>query len=276
MGGVRGAGGVEEVRVGTVLDRMRLDGRVALVTGASHGIGEAIALAYAEAGADVALAARTVDDLERVAALVRERGRRALVAPADMRDLGVMTPLVERVVGELGSLDILATVAGVTRRRPIMEVTLEDWEYVLDVNLRGVYFMTQAAARAMLARGQGGKIVHIASMTSYRGFDGISLYGLTKTAILSLTRTMAVEWAPADIQVNAIAPGWIDTPMTSTMAASRRRWVEEHVPQRKYGTPDDIAPLAVYLSSPAANYVTGQTFPVDGGFLAGNPWPPLT
>jgi 2-dehydro-3-deoxy-D-gluconate 5-dehydrogenase len=276
MGGVRGAGGVEEVRVGTVLDRMRLDGRVALVTGASHGIGEAIALAYAEAGADVALAARTVDDLERVAALVRERGRRALVAPADMRDLGVMTPLVERVVGELGSLDILATVAGVTRRRPIMEVTLEDWEYVLDVNLRGVYFMTQAAARAMLARGQGGKIVHIASMTSYRGFDGISLYGLTKTAILSLTRTMAVEWAPADIQVNAIAPGWIDTPMTSTMAASRRRWVEEHVPRGKYGTPDDIAPLAVYLSSPAANYVTGQTFPVDGGFLAGNPWPPLT
>jgi 2-deoxy-D-gluconate 3-dehydrogenase len=258
----------------TVLDRLRLDGRVALVTGASHGIGEAIALAYAEAGADVALAARSVDDLERVAGLVRERGRRALVAPADMGDLAVMTPLVERVTGALGRLDILAAVAGVTRRKAIVDATLDDWEAVVNVNLRGVYFMSQAAARVMLAQGHG-KIIHIASMTSYRGFDGISLYGLTKTAILSLTRMQAVEWAPRNIQVNAIAPGWIDTPMTSSMAPARRRWVEEHVPQGKYGTPDDIAPMALYLASPAADYVTGQIFPVDGGFLAGNPWPPL-
>jgi 2-dehydro-3-deoxy-D-gluconate 5-dehydrogenase len=258
-----------------VLDRMRLDGQVALVTGASHGIGEGIALAYAEAGADVALAARSRDDLERVAGLVRERGRRALVVPADMRDLAVMGPLVERTVAELGGLDILATIAGVTRRKPILEATLEDWEYVIDVNLRGVFFMAQAAARVMAAQ-QHGKILNIASMTSYRGFDGTSLYGLTKTAMISVTRTMAVEWAPANIQVNAIAPGWIDTPMTATMVPSRRKWVEDHVPQGKYGTPDDIAPLAVYLCSPAANYVTGQVVPVDGGFLAGNPWPPLT
>jgi 2-deoxy-D-gluconate 3-dehydrogenase len=259
----------------TALDRMRLDGRVALVTGASHGIGEAIALTYAEAGADVALAARSRDDLERVAELVRARGRRALVAPADISDLAALGPLVERTVAELGGLDILANVAGTTRRKPILDVTLDDWNYVIDTNLRGAYFISQAAARVMVPQGRG-KIVHIASMTSYRGFDGVSLYGLTKTAVLSLTRVMAVEWAPANIQVNAIAPGWIDTPMTATMVPSRRKWVEDHVPQGKYGTPDDIAPLALYLASPAADYVTGQTFPVDGGFLAGNPWPPLT
>ncbi|MCC6625988.1 MAG: glucose 1-dehydrogenase [Chloroflexi bacterium] len=260
----------------SVLDRMRLDGQVALVTGASHGIGEGIALAYAEAGADVALAARSADDLERVAGLVRALGRRALALPADMRDVAALPGLVERVVGGLGRLDILANVAGVTRRKALLEATLDDWDYVVDINLRGVYFMSQAAARAMIAGGRGGKILHIASMTSYRGFDGISLYGLTKTAIISLTRMMAVEWAPHDIQVNAIAPGWIDTPMTSTMAPARRQWVEEHVPQGAYGTPDDIAPAAVYLCSPAAHYVTGQVVPIDGGFLAGNPWPPLT
>lgn len=261
--------------MGGVLDRMRLDGKVALVAGASHGIGEAIALAYAEAGADVALAARTVEDLERVAGLVRERGRRALAAPVDVRNLAELQPLVERVKAELGGLDILANVAGVTRRLPVLEVTVEDWDFILDVNLRGLYFLSQAAARAMIAGGRGGKMLHIASMTSYRGFDGISLYGLTKTAVLSLTRTMAVEWAAHGIQVNAIAPGWIETPMTSSMTPERRRWVEEHVPQGKYGTPDDIAPLAVYLASPAADYVTGQIYPVDGGFLAGNPWAAL-
>jgi 2-deoxy-D-gluconate 3-dehydrogenase len=254
---------------------MRLDGQVALVTGASHGIGEGIALAFAEAGADVALAARNREDLERVAGLVRERGRRALVAPADMLDLSGMAPLVERTVAELGGLHILANVAGVTRRKAIVEATLDDWEYVVDTNLRGVYFMSQAAARVMLAQARG-KILNIASMTSYRGFDGVSLYGLTKTAVVSLTKMMAVEWAPQNIQVNAIAPGWIDTPMTASMAPARRKWVEDHVPQGKYGTPDDIAPLAVYLCSPAAAYVTGQIIPVDGGFTAGNPWPPLS
>ena len=258
-----------------VLERLRLDGKVALVTGAGRGIGEAIALAYAEAGADVALAARTRDELDRVAGKAREHGRRAVAIQTDMADMASYQPLVERVTDELGGLDIFANVAGVTRRMPIVDVSLEDWNYVIDVNLRGLYFLSQAVARVMVARNHG-KVLHIASMTSYRGFDGISLYGLTKTAVVSLTRTMAVEWAPHNIQVNAIAPGWIDTPMTSSMAPSRRKWVEDHVPQGRYGTPDDIAPLALYLVSSAADYVTGQVYPVDGGFLAGNPWPPLT
>ena len=259
-----------------MLDRFRLDDKVAVITGASHGIGEALALAYAEAGADVALAARSANDLERVAAKARALGRRAAAIPTDVADLDQIERLMEHTVRDLGEPHILANVAGVTRRKPILDVTLEDWDYVLNVNLRGLYFASQAFARRLVARGAGhGKIVHIASMTSYRGFADVSLYGISKAAVVNLTKMQAVEWAPHGIRVNAIAPGWIETPMTASMAPSRRRWVEEHVPQGHYGTVDDLAGLAIYLASRASDYATGQTFPVDGGFLAGNPWPPL-
>jgi 2-deoxy-D-gluconate 3-dehydrogenase len=258
----------------TIFDRFSLQGRVAVVTGASHGIGEGLALAFAAAGADVALAARSAADLERVAARARDLGRRAAAIPTDVSDLSQVERLFERVAGEVGEPDVLATVAGVTRRKPILDVTREDWDYVLDVNLRGVYFTAQAFARRLVARQAGyGKILHIASMTSYRGFADVSLYGISKAAVVNLTKAQAVEWAPHGIRVNAIAPGWIDTPMTASMAPSRRRWVEEHVPQGHYGVVDDLAGLAIYLASPASDYATGQTFPVDGGFLAGNPWP---
>jgi 2-deoxy-D-gluconate 3-dehydrogenase len=257
-----------------LFDQLRLEGKIALVTGASHGIGEGLAYAFAAAGADVALAARSVPELERVAGRVREQGRRALVVPTDVRDLEQIEHMVARTADELGEPAILANVAGVTRRKPILDVTLDDWSYVLDVNLRGLYFASQAFARRLIARGAGwGKIIHIASMTSYRGFADLSLYGISKTAVIGVTRVQAVEWAPYGIRVNAIAPGWIETPMTATMAPARRRWVETHLPQGHYGTVDDLAGLAVYLASPASDYATGQVFAVDGGFLAGNPWP---
>jgi NAD(P)-dependent dehydrogenase (short-subunit alcohol dehydrogenase family) len=260
----------------TVLDSYRLDGRVAVVTGASHGIGAGVAVALAEAGADVALAARNESDLERVAQRVRATGRRAAVIPTDVADLAQIERLMARTAEQLGEPDVLFTAAGVTLRKPIVDVTLEDWNYVLDVNLRGVYFAAQAFARRLLARRAGyGKVVHVASMTSYRGFADVSLYGMTKAAIVNLAKTQAVEWAPHGIRVNAIAPGWIDTPMTATMGPSRRKWVEDHVPQGHYGVVTDQAGVAVYLASPASDYCTGQTFPVDGGFTAGNPWPPL-
>lgn len=260
-----------------VLDRFRLDGKIALVTGASHGLGEGIAVAWAEAGADVALASRNEQDLRRVAERITALGRRAIVIPTDVSDLTQLKRMVERTAAELGEPDILANVAGISVRRSILDVTLEDWEQVNNVNLRGVYFASQAFVRRLVARNAGwGKIINIASMTSYRGFDGISIYGVTKAAVLNLTKTQAVEWVKYGVRVNAIAPGWIETPMTATMAPARRRWVEEHVPMGAYGVPEDLAGMAVYLASPASDYCTGQTFPVDGGFTAGNPWPALT
>ncbi|HZQ99689.1 MAG TPA: glucose 1-dehydrogenase [Chloroflexota bacterium] len=256
------------------LDRFSLAGKKALITGASHGIGEGIALGFAEAGADVALAARSVDDLERVARLVRERGREAVVVPTDVAKLDELDRMVPRAVDGLGGLDVFVNVAGNQRRRSILDVTLDDWNFIMDVQLRAAFFGAQAAGRHMCEHG-GGKIVHIASMTSYRGFLDIALYGIAKTAVVGMTRYMAVEWADRNVQVNAIAPGWIETPMTATMQPGRRKWVEDHVPQHRYGLPKDVADLAIYLASPASDYVTGQTFPVDGGFLAGNPWPRL-
>jgi NAD(P)-dependent dehydrogenase (short-subunit alcohol dehydrogenase family) len=256
------------------LDRFGLAGKAALITGASHGIGEGIAIGFAEAGADVALAARSVDDLERVAELVRQRGRKAVVVPTDVAKLDQLERMVPRALDELGRLDAFVNVAGNQRRRPMLEVTPEDWDFIMDVQLRAAFFGAQAAGRHMRAHG-GGKIVHIASMTSYRGFLDIALYGIAKTAIVGMIRYQALEWADRNVQVNGIAPGWIETPMTATMQPARRKWVEDHVPQHRYGQPRDVADLAVYLASPASDYVTGQTFPVDGGFLAGSPWPGL-
>jgi NAD(P)-dependent dehydrogenase (short-subunit alcohol dehydrogenase family) len=260
----------------SVLDGFQLEGRVALVTGASHGIGEGLALAFAGAGADVALAARGVDDLERVAVAVRALGRRAAVIPTDVSDLAQVERMVSRAAELLGEPGILANVAGTTRRKPILDVTLDDWDFVLNVNLRGLYFASQCFARRLVARRAGwGKIIQIASMTSFRGFADLSLYGLTKAAVVNLTKTQAVEWAPEGIRVNAIAPGWIETPMTAQMSPARRQWVESHLPQGHYGTVDDLAGMAIYLAGPASDYTTGQTFAVDAGFTAGNPWPAL-
>ena len=257
----------------TFIDQMRLDNKVALITGASHGIGEGIAVAFAEAGADVVLAARTVPDLERVSRRVESLGRKALVVPTDVSDLSAVQSMVDTTVDSMGSIDVLANVAGSVRRVSILEASPDDWDFTTHVQQRSVYFASQAVARVMIEQGRGGKMLNIASMTSYRGYHGISLYGAAKAAVLQMTKNMAVEWAPYDIQVNGIAPGWIETPMTATIAPHRRRWIEEHTLQGKFGVVEDLSAMAVLLCSPAGGFITGQTIPIDGGFLAGHPWP---
>jgi 2-deoxy-D-gluconate 3-dehydrogenase len=259
----------------SILEDLRLNGRVALVTGAGRGIGEGFAVAFAEAGADLALLSRTAADLERVAARVEAVGGRAVVIPVDVSDLEALPSVVDRVLDSLGGLDILANVAGVTLRRPVLEASQDDWDYVMNTNLRAVYFMSQAAGRVMAAQHHG-KIINITSMTAIRGFTDLSLYGMSKAAVGLLTKVLAVEWAPYNIQANGIAPGWIATSMSGSRVntpAWRNRWVEEQVPQGHLGKPVDLAGLAVYLASPASDYCTGQVFPVDGGFAAGNPDP---
>lgn len=258
-----------------IVDSFRLDGRVALITGAGKGIGEGIALGLAEAGTDVALVARTRADLERVAEEIRRLGRRALIVPCDVADVSAVPEAVQKVVDAYGQIDILVNCAGIQRRMAVLEATVEGWEQVINTNLRSVYFTTQAVGKVMVERRRG-KVISIASMTAYRGFHMISPYGLSKAGIANFTKYLAVEWAPYNIQANAIAPGWITTPMTAQMGQDRVRWVCEHVPQGKFGTPRDVAGLAVFLASAASDYITGQTIPVDGGFLAGNPWPTTT
>jgi 2-deoxy-D-gluconate 3-dehydrogenase len=255
-----------------IIDTFRLDGRVAVVTGAGKGIGEGIAMGLAEAGADLALVARTQTDLERVAEAIRAVGRRALVVPCDVADVAGIPAAVRQVVGAYGQIDVLVNCAGIQRRMTVLDATVEGWEQVLNTNLRSAYFMTQAVGKVMVERRRG-KIISIASMTTYRGFHAISPYGISKAGIANFTKYLAVEWAPYNIQANAIAPGWITTPMTAQMGEDRVRWVCDHVPQGKFGTPRDVAGLAVFLASAASDYITGQTMPVDGGFLAGNPWP---
>jgi 2-deoxy-D-gluconate 3-dehydrogenase len=255
-----------------IIDSFRLDGRVALVTGAGRGIGEGIALGLAEAGADLALVSRTQSELERVAEAVRALGRRAVVVPCDVGDVAAIPAAVQRVAEAFGHIDILVNCAGIQRRMTVLEATVEGWEQVINTNLRSAYFMTQAVGKRMVKQRRG-KVISIASMTAYRGFHTISPYGISKASLANFTKYLAVEWAPYNIQANAIAPGWITTPMTAQMDDDRIQWVCEHVPQGKFGQPRDVAGLAVFLASPASDYITGQTIPVDGGFLAGSPWP---
>lgn len=259
----------------SILDDLRLDGKVALVTGGGRGIGEGIAAGLAEAGADVALVSRTSADLERVAERVRALGRRAIVILADVSDLEAIPRVVDKVVDGLGGLDILANVAGVTLRKPVLDASPADWDYIMNTNLRAVYFMSQAAGRVMAAQHHG-KIINITSMAALRGFEELSLYGMSKAAVGLLTKVLGVEWAPHNIQVNGIAPGWIATAMTASRVNTpewRVRWVEEQVPQGRFGKPKDVAGVALFLASAASDFCTGQVFAMDGGFSAGNPDP---
>jgi 2-dehydro-3-deoxy-D-gluconate 5-dehydrogenase len=259
----------------SILDELRLDSKVALITGSGRGIGEGMAVAFAEAGADLALVSRTEADLERVASKVRALGRKALVLPADVADLQAIPGVIDRVVDGLGGLDILANVAGVTLRKPVLDASPADWDYIMNTNLRAVYFMSQAAGRVMAAQHHG-KIINITSMAALRGFEQLSLYGMSKAAVGLLTKVLAVEWAPYNIQANGIAPGWIATSMTASRVNTpewRVRWIEEQVPQGHFGKPKDVAAVALFLASAASDFCTGQVFATDGGFSAGNPDP---
>jgi len=252
-----------------VLDQFRLDSRVALITGANRGIGAALAVALAEAGADVALLGRSepTATMSRISSL----GRR--VVWSDL-DLGTATPAelsaaVAAVRDELGRLDILVNNAGIIRRAPAVEHPSTDWDDVMSVNADAVFHLSQAAGRLMLAQGSG-KIINIASMLSFQGGIRVPSYTAAKHAVLGLTRALANEWAGSGVNVNAIAPGYIATDNTAPLRADpeRERSIVDRIPAGRWGTPDDLAGAVVFLASDAARYVHGAVLPVDGGWLA--------
>ena len=244
-----------------------LSGRVAAVTGANTGIGQGIALALAQAGADVALVGRT--PAEETAAHIRALGRRAEIVPADLSTIAPVTGVVDAVVEGLGKLDILVNNAGIIRRADAVDFTEEDWDAVIDTNLKSVFFLCQAAGRHMLARGSG-KIINIASMLTFQGGIRVPSYTASKSGVGGLTKLLANEWAAKGVNVNAIAPGYIATNNTAALQAdeARDRAIRERIPAGGWGRPEDLGGAAVFLASDAARYVHGHILAVDGGWLA--------
>jgi 2-dehydro-3-deoxy-D-gluconate 5-dehydrogenase len=244
-----------------------LTGRVAVVTGGNTGIGQGLAIALAEAGADVALVGRT--PAEETAERVRAVGARAELIQADLSTIAPVNEVVARTVAGLGTLDILVNNAGIIRRADALEFTEEDWDAVIDTNLKSVFFLSQAAARHMVKQG-GGKIINIASMLSFQGGIRVPSYTASKSGVAGLTKLLANEWAAKGINVNAIAPGYIATNNTAALQAdqSRNRQILERIPAARWGQPSDLAGAAVFLASQASNYVQGHVLAVDGGWLA--------
>ncbi|MBZ0310497.1 MAG: 2-dehydro-3-deoxy-D-gluconate 5-dehydrogenase KduD [Anaerolineae bacterium] len=253
-----------------MLETFNLTGKVALVTGGSQGLGQAIAIALAEAGADIAGLDRTPDCAETCAA-VEALERRFLNLSADLLQTSVadLNDLVEKVVATFGRLDILVNNAGIIRRAPAVEFSEADWDDVLQINLKAVFFLSQAAGRIMQKNG-GGKIINIASMLSYQGGIFVPSYTAAKSAIAGITRALANEWAASGINVNAIAPGYMATANTAQlrMDADRSQAILSRIPAGRWGTPDDLKGTAIFLASEASQYLHGAIIPVDGGWLA--------
>ena len=252
------------------LEAFRLDGKAAIVTGASRGLGRAMALALAEAGADVALAARAEAELAETARGVERLGRKALILPTDVTAYDQVEALVERAVQGLGRLDILVNNAGTAGVRPFAEMAPEEFRRTIEVNLVGVFNGCRAAAGRLIAQ-KSGKVINLASVLGAAGLPGYSAYSASKGGVIALTKALAVEWARFNIQVNAVAPGWFVTDMNSEAFADakvRERLLRD-VPLRRTGRVEEVGPLVVYLASSASDYMTGQTVFLDGGHTAG-------
>jgi len=244
-----------------------LSGRVAAVTGANTGIGQAIAVALAAAGADVALVGRTpaTDTADKVRAL----GRRAAIVAADLSTIAPVDDVVQQALDTLGGLDILVNNAGIIRRADSLDFTEADWDAVIDTNLKSVFFLCQAAGRHMVGQGRG-KIINIASMLTFQGGVRVPSYTASKSGVGGLTKLLANEWAARGVNVNAIAPGYIATNNTAALQAdeTRNRQIVERMPAGRRGDPADLGGAAVFLASSASDYVNGHVLAVDGGWLA--------
>jgi len=252
------------------LEKFSLEGKVALVTGASRGIGRAIAIGFAEAGADVAVAARSEGDLETLAKEIDAAGRRALVVPTDVTSRESIQTMVDRTISELGGLDILVNNAGGSNfMSPLVGMRPAGWDKIRTLNLDSVFHATQIGAQAMVSAG-GGSIIQVSSVAGIEGAPGLSMYSAAKGGVRLFTQAVAKELAGSNIRVNSIAPGWIDTPLNEWMTSDEGtlREAEKMIPMGRIGDAEEVVGAAIFLASDASSYVTGTTLVVDGGQTA--------
>lgn len=251
--------------------RIDLTGKTTLVAGASRGIGLAIAQAMARAGAHTILASRSLDALEKEAAALRAEGHSAEARAMDISSLDS----IKQFAAELPDIDILHNVAGTNIRKRFEDYTVEEYERIMQTNFHGIFQLTQLVGKRMRERKAGGKIVMIGSLTTLHAFPYLSVYASTKSAIGGLTRVLAAEWGADNIQVNCIAPGFILTDLNRKMWEPKEMhdWLKASQANPRLGTPEDIAPTAVFLSSSASDYITGQVIAIDGGFVSTSVWP---
>lgn len=256
------------------LSQFSLEGQVALITGGSRGMGEATALAFARAGADVAVTSRKLPDLEMVATEVRNLGRKALAVEAHVGRIDQFQPLVDRVVAEFGKIDILVNNAGTNFFMPAIDMTEPGWDVVMNLDLKGLFFLSQAAARVMREHG-GGRIINVSSVSGFKVQVPTGHYSIAKAGVIMATKVMALEWAEYNIRVNCIAPGAIDTRLYNAIfallpedeAKAQKETSAKRIPMGRIGQPKEIADAMIYLASEASSYVTGQTIAIDGGSL---------
>jgi 2-deoxy-D-gluconate 3-dehydrogenase len=243
--------------------------KVAIVTGATSGLGQAMSAALAQAGADIA-GVGSSDAFSQTAEEVRAAGRQFLPIRADLADAEAAAYIVTKARAELGRIDILVNNAGIIRRRPCIEFTEEDWDAVMDVNLKAAFFLAQAVAKVFLEQGSGGKVINVASMLSFQGGILVPSYTASKSGLAGITRTMANEWAAKGINVNAIAPGYIATRATEAIRndPARNQAILNRIPAGRWGEPADLGGMVVFLASAASDYCHGGIYPVDGGWLA--------
>jgi 2-deoxy-D-gluconate 3-dehydrogenase len=251
-----------------ILDQFDLSGKVAMVTGCSTGLGQGMSYGLAEAGADVV----GIDyvDFPETQATIEGMGRRFLGIKADLSSLDPIEGIMQETLKAFGKLDILVNNAGIIRRADAIEFTEKDWDDVMNLNIKTLFFLSQAAARQFIKQGTPGKIINVASMLSFQGGIRVPSYTASKSGVMGVTRLMANEWAKHNINVNAIAPGYMATDNTAPLRADpvRSKDILERIPAGRWGTPDDLKGVVVFLASEASNYVNGYTIAVDGGWLA--------
>lgn len=253
----------------SILDKFKLEGKVALVTGASVGLGAAMAVGLAEAGADVVCHGHLEGEADSTCEMIENLGRKSLAVYGDMANKSVPVSLVDDVINQFGSIDILINNAGMIRRTPAADYSEEDWMTVLEVNLSSVFRLSQAAGKMMIEQG-GGKIINVASLLSFQGGITVPAYTASKSGVAGLTKALANEWAKFNINVNAIAPGYMATNNTAPLRAdeNRNRQILERIPANRWGEAEDLQGAAVFLASEASDYLQGHILIVDGGWMA--------